>query len=73
MLNGQLELTLNPRGSAANRRRRQRLSRAQWWFERMRQVVELAVDRNPLPPPRPEQMVFPGAHRQPLALPANGL
>ena len=42
---------------------RRRLSRAQWWFQRMRQVVERARDWQPAPTPRPEQIWFPGAHR----------
>ncbi len=66
MFNGQLELTLESGNRCVSSLRRQRrLTRAQWWFERMRQVVALAVDRQ-LPAPRPEQMVFAGTHRQPL-------
>jgi len=44
-------------------RREQRVKRARWWFDRMRQVVEQAVDRLPAPEPRPEQIWFSGAHR----------
>ena len=36
-------------------RGRPRPSRAQWWFNRMRAVVDNALDRTPAPPPRPEQ------------------
>ena len=36
-------------------RGRQRRSRAQWWFNRMRAVVDNALDRTVSPPPRPEQ------------------
>ena len=39
-------------------RRQKRLNRAHWWFERMRQVVDRAMDWRPAPPPRPEQMWF---------------
>jgi len=34
--------------------------RAQWWFRRMRQIVDSALDWEPAPPPRPEQALFPG-------------
>jgi hypothetical protein len=34
--------------------------RAQWWFRRMRQIVDSALDWQPAPPPRPEQTLFPG-------------
>jgi hypothetical protein len=44
-------------------RREQRAKRARWWFDRMRQIVEQAVDRRPAPEPRPEQIWFNGAHR----------
>jgi len=44
-------------------RREQRVKRARWWFDRMRQVVEQAVERRPAPEPRPEQIWFNGAHR----------
>jgi len=52
----QLEMSFN--GSLRCRqdaRGRQRRSRAQWWFNRMRAVVDDALDRTPAPPPRPEQ------------------
>jgi hypothetical protein len=42
---------------------RRRPSRAQWWFQRMRQVVERARDWQPKPTPRPEQIWFPSTHR----------
>ena len=44
-------------------RREQRVKRARWWFDRMRQVVEQAVDRRPAPEPHPEQIWFSGADR----------
>jgi hypothetical protein len=31
-----------------------------WWFERMRQMVDRALDWQPAPQPRPEQIVFSG-------------
>jgi hypothetical protein len=31
--------------------------RAQWWFRRMRQIVDSALDWEP--PPRPEQILLP--------------
>jgi hypothetical protein len=68
MYNGQMELSFeigNP--CTSGKRRQRRISRAQWWFERMREVVERAVDRSPRCQARPEQMVFSGAHRLPLA------
>ena len=34
--------------------------RAQWWFRRMRQIVDGALDWEPAPPPRPEQISFAG-------------
>jgi len=40
-----------------------RLTRAQWWFHRMRQLVDHAVDWRPTPPPRPEQIWFPTVRR----------
>ena len=60
----QMELSLNnpqPRTGAALARRPR--SRAQWWFARMRQVVERARDWQPAPPARPEQTWLPGALR----------
>ncbi len=60
MMNQQMEL-----GFAGNRpcpslnRRERRQNRAQWWFERMRVVVDRAFDWRPAPPPRPEQIWFP--------------
>ena len=67
MYEGQLEMSFGgTRGCSSKRQRR--LSRAQWWFQRMRQVVDGALDRHPLPP-RPKQTWFPGAHRQPELAP----
>ncbi len=44
-------------------RREQRAKRARWWFDRMREIVGQAVDRRPAHEPPPEQIWFPGAHR----------
>jgi len=67
----QLELAL-AEGSAAQlvgpRPRRQ--SRASWWFQRMRQLVDHACDWQPVLVPRPEQIWIPDAHRTVL-LPAQ--
>jgi hypothetical protein len=53
----QMELSLNGkkarRGRLARPNRRQR---AQWWFSRMRQVVDKAMEWRPAPPARPEQV-----------------
>ena len=52
----QLEMSFNAsircRQAVPSRPRR---SRAQWWFNRMRAVVDNALDRTPAPSPRPEQ------------------
>ena len=44
-------------------RRQRRLSRASWWFQRMRQIVDRACDWQPVLVPRPEQIWLPIAHR----------
>ncbi|HEY5915514.1 MAG TPA: hypothetical protein VJA21_33435 [Verrucomicrobiae bacterium] len=65
MYNGQLEMSFaGGRGCLAGPRRQRRLTRARWWFGVMRQVVDRATDWQPAPPPRPEQIWFPGSHRQ---------
>jgi hypothetical protein len=61
----QLELALAA-GPAARPRRQ---SRARWWFQRMRQVVEQACDWQPALTPRPEQTWFPNAYRMPSLAP----
>ena len=53
-------------------RRQQRTNRARWWFDRMREVVEQAVDRRPAPQPYPEQIWFSGAQRTVSELPPTG-
>jgi hypothetical protein len=64
-MNGQLELSLaSARAGRPMDRRQRRLSRAQWWFERMRQAVDRAMDWEPAPPVRPEQTWFANVQRQ---------
>lgn len=65
MTTQQMELGLeNPRGGRSPNPRPRRMGRANWWFDRMRQIVDRAMDWQPAPPPRPEQIWFAGAHRQ---------
>ena len=61
----QLELGLGG-GKPATRiaRRENRLARAAWWFNKMRAVVNGAMDWPPAGHPRPQQEWLPGAHRQ---------
>ena len=60
--NEQLEMGLNSPPPCTIRHQRRR-ARAQRWFERMRQLVDRAVDWEPASPPRPEQIWFPGTRR----------
>ena len=58
--NEQMELGIGKvRACPSTNRRQRRMSRANWWFDRMRQVVDKAIDWQPAPPPRPEQIWFP--------------
>jgi hypothetical protein len=61
MTNQQMELGFgSARVCPSATRRQRRLSRANWWFERMREAVDRAFDWQPAPPPpRPEQIWFP--------------
>ena len=62
---GQLELgLLNARHVTRIARRENRLARGAWWFGKMREVVNGAVDWPSLNQPRPEQIFLPGAYRQ---------
>jgi len=62
-INSQLEFShLNGHGCLSLERPQRRPQRAAFWFARMRQVVERAIDWRPAPPPRPEQVWFPGAN-----------
>ena len=66
MTNAQLELSLvspRPMPSLRSNRRSSALS-PQWWFRRMRQVVDRAFDWQAAPPARPEQIWLPGTHHQ---------
>ena len=61
MNNAQLELSFGNRrvrrSSSVNRR--PSIHNPQWWFQRMRQIVDCALDWQPAPQPRPEQILFP--------------
>ncbi len=62
--NGQLELGFNglpPRAAAGHAGR---IARANWWFARMRHIVEHAMDWSAAAPPPPEQIWMPGARRE---------
>ncbi|HLP78035.1 MAG TPA: hypothetical protein VK327_14085 [Candidatus Paceibacterota bacterium] len=60
MTNQQMELGFDKARVCPSAKRLQRKSaRASWWFERMRQVVDRALDWQPVPPARPEQIWFP--------------
>lgn len=62
MFDGQMELSFgNGRERQPANRRPGRPSRARWWFERMRRVVDRACD---WPPPRPEQIWLADARPQ---------
>jgi hypothetical protein len=53
----QMELTLNSRAMRPGRMARQkRRQRAQWWFGQMRRVVDAAMEWQPTPSARPEQV-----------------
>jgi len=57
MNNSQLELGFGDAGRAKRATQSQkRQSRAAWWFARMRKVVDKALDWQPTPPARPEQI-----------------
>ncbi len=69
----QLELGL-PAVSAARSvgQLRNRRSRASWWFQRMRQIVNRACDWQSVPTPRPEQTSLTGTHRTITLAPQSG-
>jgi hypothetical protein len=55
----QMELGLaKQRACPSLNRRQKRMARANWWFGRMRQAVDQALDWAPAPQPRPEQIWF---------------
>ena len=57
----QLELSFGG-GCPPEARRPARQRRANWWFQRMRQIVDRAREWQPAPPP--EQIWFPNARRE---------
>ena len=60
---GQLELGFNGMQSRIYGRPRTRVTRAQWWFAKMRAAVADAVNWQNEMPSRPEQIWMPGANR----------
>ena len=58
MFDAQMEMSFGRNENFATRSER-RHNRARWWFQRMRQVVDLAIDWQPAPRPRPIQIWFP--------------
>ena len=62
---GQLELGLHGvRRAVRIARRENRMARAAWWFGKMREVVNDAMDWPATGQARPEQTLLPGAYRQ---------
>jgi len=63
--NNQLELGFNGIQTPADGARCEgRIARAGWWFGRMRNIVENAMDWSAAAEPRPEQIWMPGANRE---------
>jgi len=60
MFYGQMEMSFGQVNRFGSRRQRKQ-TRAQWWFHRMRQIVDRATDWQSTPPPRPVQIWFPAA------------
>ena len=61
----QMELGFNPiQFNVLPVRRAGRIARASWWFDRMRAVVEQAIDWTAPETPRPEQIWMPGVSRE---------
>jgi hypothetical protein len=59
MTNQQMELGLGKaRVCPSFNRRQPRQSRANWWFNRMREVVDKATDWRSVPAARPQQIWF---------------
>jgi hypothetical protein len=59
----QLELGFNGMQRRIYGRPRARVTRAQWWFAKMRAAVADAVNWQDETPARPEQIWMPGANR----------
>jgi hypothetical protein len=58
--NEQMELGIGKTKPCRSVKRSQRRQgRANWWFQQMREVVDKAIDWQPAPPARPEQIYFP--------------
>jgi hypothetical protein len=56
----QMELGIEKvRNCPSTQRPQRRMSRANWWFQQMREVVDRAVDWQSAPPARPQQIYFP--------------
>ena len=64
--NEQLELGFNglPPQTNNTARREGRIARANWWFAKMREAVENAMDWQTANEPRPQQIWMPGANRE---------
>lgn len=63
--NEQLELGFNSLKPRANGTRREsRVTRANWWFAKMRTAVENAIDWQTVNEPRAQQTWMPGTHRE---------
>lgn len=65
--NNQLELGFNSDGQCQGANGLQphgRIARANWWFARMRNIVENAMDWSAVAEPRPEQIWMPGTNRE---------
>lgn len=63
--NNQLELGFNGTQCRIHGRKREtRMARGQWWFARMREVVNQAMDLDGGGAGHPEQIWMPGANRQ---------
>lgn len=63
--NQQLELGFNGVQTRADGSRREgSIARANWWFNRMRDIVGNAMDWSAVAEPRPEQIWMPGANRE---------
>jgi hypothetical protein len=56
MFDGQMEMSFGGHKTTLGSPRR---NRARLWFQRMRQVVDLAIEWQPTPRPRPIQIWFP--------------
>jgi len=55
----QLEMSFNGDVVLRPAIRRRRMTRARWWFDQMRQVVDRSWEWRPAPPTRPEQVYMP--------------